>query len=261
MADVISTENRGSESGNAESLAELFTDRKGTGDSLKPEQGTKEEVKGDTELKLAPWADQLPDDIKANPEAAKRFSKFQKLGDMAKAYLEIEGKQSNGIVPPEPNAKPEEIAQFWEKIGKPKEVGQYSIAKNKEAADFVKLAYEANLTDGQAQVFYENAQKQLQKNMQLTLEARQKEMQETEQKLRSEFGARYPEKYGYLQRGLKVAGSNIIAVLENAGVAGNIDIVRMLITMGELTSEAGGAKGSNAAKTKSILEGGSFSYK
>jgi hypothetical protein len=263
MADVL-TEPSAPDTGNAESLANIFSGGKGTTEgTVKPEQGDKTSAESDTGLKLAPWADQLPDEIKEDPQMAKRLAKFQKIGDMAKAYLEIEGKQSEGIVPPGSDAKPEEISQFWEKIGKPKESGQYSIAKDKNTAEFIKLAHEANLTDEQAKVLYKGSQRQLEHSRQLIIEARQKEMQETERKLRDEFGARYSEKYGYLQRGLKSAGSNIINTLERAGIAGNIDIIRMLITVGELTSESGGAKGTSTSlpKTKSILEGGSFTYK
>jgi hypothetical protein len=96
--------------------------------------------------------------------------------------------------------------------------------------------------------------------MQSMHEAQTAELAETERTLKAEFGTRYPEKIEFLKRGLAAAGQGVGAVLQRAGIAGNPDIVRAFIRYGELTAESGGARGSPAEKTKSLMEGGTFHY-
>jgi hypothetical protein len=71
--------------------------------------------------KLAPWAEQLPPELKGNAAAQATLAKFKKLGDLAGSYLELEKKLSSGTVGiPGKDATPEEVASFWQKAGKPK---------------------------------------------------------------------------------------------------------------------------------------------
>jgi hypothetical protein len=51
------------------------------------------------------------------------------------------------------------------------------------------------------------------------------------------------------------------AALQNAGIAGNPDIVRAFIRYGELTAESGGARGSGTTgPLKSVYEGAWWNY-
>jgi hypothetical protein len=210
-------------------------------------------------VRLAPWAEQLPEELKGNPEIAGRLAKFTKVGDMAKAYLDLEGKPV-GVTIPGAEASPEEAAAFWEKAGKPKNAEGYAFAKDPDAGPFAKMAHESNLTDAQARAVYTRLKALGEAQMQAAQQQQKQAFVETEAKLKEEYGSKYPEKIEYLKRGLQAAGPQVGDLLRNAGIAGHPDIVRTFILFGEMTSESGGARGGGAAQLKSIMEGGGFAY-
>jgi hypothetical protein len=196
----------------------------------------------------------LPPELKGNAGLAE----YQKVGDMAKALLDLKGKA--GINLPGESASPEELAAFWEKLGRPKEAGGYSFAKDAENADIARMAHAANLTESQAAALFERMKSFGTARMREMRQAQDTELRETERALKAEFGSRYPEKAEFLKRGLAAAGKNVGAALQNAGIAGNPDIVRAFIRYGELTAESGGARGGSADRQKSLMEGGTFNY-
>jgi hypothetical protein len=207
-----------------------------------------------TEAKAPVWHEQLPPELKGNAGLAE----YQKVGDMAKALLDLKGKA--GVNLPGENASPEELAAFWEKLGRPKEAGAYSFARDKDNAEIARMAYAANLTEGQAAALFQQLKTFGTARIQEMRQAQTAELADTEQKLKAEFGSRYPEKVEFLKRGLAAAGPQVGAALQNAGIAGNPDIVRAFIRYGELTAESGGARGGSADRQKSLMEGGTFNY-
>jgi hypothetical protein len=249
--------------GNADSLSTIMAGVSGTTPPAEPIKGeaTGKDSATGTETKRAAWTDQLPDEIKANPETAKRLAKFAKMGDMAKAYLELEGKAISGIVPPGKDATSEDQERFWEQLGVPKEPGQYTLAKEKEAEQFVKIAHGAHLTNEQAHTLYDQFKKMGEGYMQSMQENQNRELQSTEQALHAEYGTKYPEKMQYLTRGLRNAGPNVGKILQRAGISGNLDIVKTFIAFGQMTSESSAAKGSTSKTLKSLMEGATFHYK
>jgi hypothetical protein len=208
------------------------------------------------EAKAPVWHEQLPPELKGNPGLAE----YPKVGDLAKALLDLKGKA--GVNLPGDKATPEERAAFWEKLGRPKEPDGYSFAKDKENAEIARMAHTANLTESQAAALFEQMKAFGTSRMQAMQQAQASELLDTEQKLRTEYGTRYPEKMEFLRRGLAAAGNGVAAVLQKAGIAGNPDIVRAFIRYGEMTAESGGARGGTTAQPlKSVNEGGWYSYK
>ena len=66
----------------------------------------------------ATWRDTLPDDLKASPVLAK----YQDQNAAIKALVdaqELIGKKAAGIVKPGPDAKPEDIAEYYKALGRP----------------------------------------------------------------------------------------------------------------------------------------------
>jgi hypothetical protein len=207
------------------------------------------------EAKTPAWHEQLPPELKGNAGLAE----YQKVGDLAKALLDLKGKA--GVNLPGENAGPEELAAFWEKMGRPKAPEDYSFAKDAENAGIAKMAHAANLTESQAAALLEQMKSFGTARMRAALDAQTAELAETERTLKAEFGSRYAEKVEFLKRGLAAAGRNVGAALQNAGIAGNPDIVRAFIRYGEMTAESGGARGGGTTgPLKSIYEGGGFDY-
>jgi len=263
-----SADNGSQQAGNAELLSNAFgAGAEGAKPETKPEEGKKdaggsngnETVKN----KLAAWADQLPPELKDNPETAGRLAKFGKIGDMAKAYLDLEGKAA-GVVIPGKDAKPEAVAEFWEKAGRPKAANGYSFANDAESngAAFAQAAFAANLTEAQAAAMLKNLNDIGAVNQKAFQEKIQIKQRETAIALEKEYGSKYKENMEYLTRGLNAAGPNVAKLLTGAGLSGEIEIVKAFITYGKMTAESGATRGGEAgAAIKSIMDGGSFDYK
>jgi hypothetical protein len=243
----------GQPAGSPESLSSIMA---GASDTKPAEAGNGGDAGGKPgEAKVPAWHDQLPPELKGNAGLAE----YQKVGDVARALLDLKGKA--GVNIPGADAGPEEFAAFWEKMGRPKEPGGYSFAKDAENAEIARMAHAANLTESQAAALFAQMKSFGTARMETMRQAQTAELVETERTLKAEFGTRYGEKVEFLKRGLAAAGRNLGAVLQNAGIAGNPEIVRAFIRYGELTAESGGARGGPAEKAKSLMEGGTFTYK
>ena len=193
-------------------------------------------------VKLAPWAEQLPPELKGEA----KFAKFTKVGDLAKAYLELEGKQRPS--------------------GKPESPQGYGFAKEEGAGFFAKIAHEADLSEEQAAKVYRELMDFGKAQTEAQAKAREegivKRAKETEELLKKEYGSRFAEKIELLTRGLAAAGEGVKEALVSAGLQGNADIARAFIAFGEMTAESGSARGSGTPReVQSILNGGSFDFK
>jgi len=232
-------------------------DKPGSGDASSGGQQTGSEVK------LAAWCEQLPPEMRNNPDFAAKLAKFQKVGDMAKSYLELESRTANGGIPGK-EASTEEVASFWEKAGKPKTADGYAFAKDKdnEGAVFADAAFKANLTAAQADALFKNLNEAGAARLAAAQQAQLQQLTETDTALKAEYGSKYQEKMELLTRGLAAAGPNVGSLIRQAGLAGNPEIVKTFIAFGEMTAESGAARGKGAGESlKSVMDGGSFDFK
>ena len=215
----------------------------------KPNKGDKAAGGTDTgsgDAKLAAWTEQLPPEIRGNPDTAAKLAKYQKVGDMAKAFLDLQA-QVDG-----------------EKAGRPKTADEYSFAKNKEneGAAFADAAFKANLTAAQADAMFKSLNEFGAARLAAAQNAQTVQVKETAAALAAEYGSKYEQKMELLTRGLIAAGPNVGRLLSQAGLAGNPEIVKAFISFGEMTAESGAARGGGAGEPiKSVMEGGSFEFK
>ena len=225
------------------------------------ETGNKEAAggKGESEAKHPAWMAQL-----GNIEAdkAEKLSKFEKIGDLAKNYLELEGKLGNSLVKPGEGASAEEVEAFYRQLGKPESADKYSIeGENTEL--FRKLAYENNLTDEQAKALYQSLHEVGTNALEQQKAAFVKQAADTQKALQAEYGKDYPTKIEMLKRGVATYGGKEVAdALQQAGLLANQHIVKMFILLGEQSQEAG-SPGNGKAKAegyKSIQQGGFLSF-
>jgi len=263
-----SADNGSQQAGNAELLSNAFgAGAEGAKPETKPDEGKKDAGGGTgnepSKNKLAPWAEQLPPEMRDNPETAGKLAKFGKIGEMAKAYLELEGKAA-GVVIPGKDAKPEDVAQFWEKAGKPKTANDYSFAKDAESngATFAQAAFAANLTEAQGAAMLKSLQDIGAANQKAYLEKLQVKQKEAAIALEKEYGSKYKENMEFLTRGLNAAGPNVAKLLAGAGLSGDQEIIKAFIAYGKMTAESGASRGGEAgAAIKSIMDGGSPEFK
>ena len=243
------------ESANAGAAGAKPEAKPGTGEAAAGGTGTG----GGAEVKLAPWTEQLPPELKGDPARAAKLAPFQKVGDLVNAFLELEGKA--GAVIPGADAAPEVAAAFWERAGKPKTADGYSFAgdKAREGDVFAQAAFAANLTAAQAEAMFKGLSGIGALRAEAVKGAQERQLRETAAALSKEYGSRYQEKMELLTRGLAAAGPNVSAVLRQAGLYGNPEIVKAFIAFGQMTAESGAARGGSAGQALvSALEGGAF---
>lgn len=225
--------------------------------------GDKEEGSKENGQELPAWTEQLPAELKT-ADFLKTFSKFKKVGDLAKSYSELEKKTGNSIAIPGENASEEEKAAFYEKLGRLKSADEYKVPD--EALNFYKkLAYENNLSQGQLdsiiKAVADNGMKMIADNA----ESQKKQAMATDAALHAEYGDTYSEKMELLQRGIRDYGGNELgAKLQATGLLYDHQIIKMFIALGEQNAEAGSvSKGSGGGKNeyKSIADGGGFTFK
>jgi hypothetical protein len=216
---------------------------------------------GGAPVKLAAWAEQLPPELRENPEAAKSLAKYAKVGDLAKALLEAEAKLAGGGAPGG-DAKPEERAAYWEKLGKPKTAEGYAFAKEPNGAPFARAALEANLTSSQAEALYAGLNELGRRQAEAAREARDRQVAEADAAMKKEYGGRYAEKMRFFISGCDAAGPEVRKLLYQSGLGAHPDIIKAFTAYGQMNAESSSPRGGGAAQPlKSVNEGGWWSYK
>ena len=246
----------------------------GMSDSAKPEtkpdgntgdagQGKSDNDTGKgSEVQHPAWMSQINDELKSNAEKAGKLSKFEKLSDLASAYLEAEGKLGSSIVKPGENASEEERRAFYKALGVPDAADKYSI-EGDEAKLFREMAFKNNLTDEQAKAFYASLKEVGNNALETQKQAFEQQAHDTQAALQKEYGKDYQTKIEMLKRGVATyGGEKMAAKLQQAGLLGDYDVVKMFILLGEQSQEAGspGNTKGKAEGYKSIADGGTLSF-
>lgn len=215
-----------------------------------------------SETQYPAWMNQINSELIKDAEKAGKLSKFEKLSDLANAYLEAEGKLGSSIVKPGENASEEERKAFYKALGVPDAADKYSI-EGEDAKMFREMAYKNNLTDEQAKAFYKSLQEVGNNALAAQKAAFAQQAQDTQAALQKEYGKDYQTKIEMLKRGVATyGGEKMGAKLQQAGLLGDYDVVKMFILLGEQSAEAGspGNTKGKAQGYKSIAEGGTLDF-
>lgn len=214
--------------------------------------------------KLPAWMSQLPDDLKKNDETVKALSKFQKIGDVANSYVELSKKLGNTLSVPGEDATDEEKASFYEKLGVPKSADDYTFSKDMGASAkaYNEMAFNAHLSNDQAASIFQSTESFGKAYLENVREAQGRQLKETENALKKEYGSNFPVKMEMCKRGLLAAGGNVAKTLRDSGLSGNPDLVKHFIMFGEMVNESGSInKGSFSQESQSLRDGGTFDIK
>jgi hypothetical protein len=267
-ATVGTGDDGGRQAGNPASLMDAYAGAEGAKPEAKP--GTGENAAGDGKagsgeagepVKLAAWAEQLPPELRGDPEASRSLAKYAKVGDLAKALLEAEAKLAGGGAPGA-DAAPGEIAAYWEKLGKPKAAEGYAFAQEPNGAAFARAAHEANLTAAQAEALYAGLNALGKRQAEAAQDAARRQVEAADAELKKEYGARYAEKINLFTAGCTAAGPEVKRLLLQSGLGGNLDIIKAFIAYGQMHAESQSPRGGGAAQPlKSVQEGGWWNYK
>lgn len=233
---------------------------------VKPGNGEKTEGNETvTESKVYPtWTSQLPESLRSDEKIMAQLSKFEKIGDLANSYSELEKKLGKSVVTPGKDASEEEINSFYQKLGMPTSADGYSI-EGENTDDYKKIAFDAKLTKSQAETLFKSLTEYGQKQYELQKESRERQLRETDEMLHKEYGNRYSEKINLLKRGVEMYGGKELGeLLQNAGIFYNPQIVKLFIQLGEESAESGMSNkgiGGKSDRYTPTSEGGSFTFK
>jgi hypothetical protein len=128
---------------------------------------------------------------------------------------------------------------------------------------FREMAFNNNLTDEQAKALYKSLQEVGNNAIAAQKAAFAQQAQDTQAALQKEYGKDYQIKIEMLKRGIATyGGEKMGAKLQQAGLLGDYDVVKLFILLGEQSAEAG-SPGNTKGKTqgyKSIQEGGTLDF-
>lgn len=124
--------------------------------SSPPTPGSSEEIPEDWKN----WVHHIPEELKSD----ETLNRFKTTADIAKAYLDVRKKIGNSLAIPNNDSTKEEIADFYDKLGRPSEADAYKlpdmempedIAVTKETTQWFKdTAYKLGLSQLQTENLY-----------------------------------------------------------------------------------------------------------
>ena len=188
---------------------------------------------------LPTWATQVSKEWRENPEYAGKLAAFEKLDDLVKGYFEAQGKSDI----PGANAKPEELAAFWRKLGHPEKPEGYTVAKDPNALTFISAAHAARLTDEQAAALWKGVSETTIRQLAAVQEAQAAEMAATDALLQKTYGEKYEYALEMFKRGM--GNGELKTLILKSGLAGKPEVVKAFIALGESLQESGSPKSGN----------------
>jgi hypothetical protein len=193
------------------------------------------------------WVKDLPEPLKAS-KTLRKFSDDSWKADLAKSYVELEGKLGKSVVLPDADAKPEEWEKFFSHVGRPQKSDEYDSSGGKLSPDFETefkaSAFAAGLTKTQYQRALQAIIVSNEKSRSAYKAVIDAEASANDAKLRTEFGKDYDEK-------IKAAGvamgslfpDAVLEGLKSSGIVRNPDFMKAMANYGAEFGETKLVKG------------------
>jgi hypothetical protein len=188
------------------------------------------------------WMAQLPEDLKSS----KSLTRYPTIGDLGKAYVDLEGKLGSAVTLPGPQATDEERARYRKAIGVPDKPTDYKIERVKlpgglfEGMDdrFLALAHTMGMTPDQAKLFHAFYNKEIVTTLKDKLTLVKSTIQETETAMRTKHGATYETVATNWDRGLRAYFSeHAIQLFARSGLGNDQDILEGFAKIGATVVE------------------------
>jgi len=187
------------------------------------------------------WTAQLPDDLKSNES----LTRFSKLGDLGKAYLELAGERDNLVKIPGEGATEEEWAAYRKQAGVPDSPEDYALqdipglsqvqAVDKDAAlKFGQMFQKAGLTKQQAQAVFSSLVDGVAEQQRAAEESRQQRVQKATSELQGEWREKYNAKLAGAKAVIKdLGGDDFAGFLDETGLSNDPRMIRFVAKVAE----------------------------
>lgn len=196
----------------------------------------------------AGWRDALPETIRGE----KTLAKFKDAGALAQSYIELE-KMPRGVAVPKDDAKPEEWAAYYDKIGRPSDPSAYAVnvkvpegmpwSKEAEKNILVKL-HDAGLTTRQAEKVINGYIEIAAKGNLLIEQGKNQTRQEAEDTMKAEWGGLTDTNTALVQRSVAEFGGDEFRIyLDDTGLGNDPRFMRFVHAMAQPMLEDGLIRG------------------
>ena len=212
-----------------------------------PDKPASQDETKDAKPQRPAWMAQLPKDLQEDDT----LTRFKTIGEIGKAYRELEGKIGNSIPIPGKDATAEELEAYFTKIGRPDKPESYNLSKlelpegleydDNLAETFRKKAHSLGLTQAQADKLYgwqieTTVQAYKDRHADMRLDAA-----DSMKKLREVYGSKTNEEIALTTRFLKQAADKIdpalVKDIEKSGLGNSVALMRLLNTFAHATGE------------------------
>lgn len=210
-----------------------------------PEQGT-----GDKSTVALPgFASALPKDSRADQKIASFVSKFKSWDEVTKAAIELESKLGGMVSVPKDDASPEEIAEFYSKLGVPKTPDEYKLGEDtrvkadpEQVKTFREFAHKIGLTQKQVEALWKESNEATAKLFATTDEARKQERTQAFQSmvtaLKAEWGKDFDRNDAIVKRGVEAFGTpGFLKTAKEKGYFSDPEFVKLFYRAGLAVQE------------------------
>ena len=210
------------------------------------------------------WRDQLPSDLRTH----EAFTKYEKLGDLGKDFVDLQGKAANSIPKLSETATDAEREAFYTAIGRPKDPSGYEFQVPEEFKNETKLvdwfkaeSFKNGLPKAAAEqlaneffAFTANHNKSLAEQVQQSVADHKKQAEETLRgKWKGDFDKNLDAADQFLQR---TASPEIIKHLKDTNFADNAMVIEYLYSLSKSISEGQFVSGSGRTAEMEMTTGG-----
>lgn len=198
---------------------------------------------------LPGWTNATTKELRADPRFAAFASKFKSFDDAVKSAIELESKIGSMASIPGKESKPEEIAEFYQKLGVPEKPEGYDLKKHEglaysdeNLAEYREFAHKLHLTKEQAAAMFDMVNERAAKELQDFAAKKQRESEEAvagcESTLKQEWGASFDKNLATTRRGLAAyADKDLMNDAAATGMGNSPAFLRLFFRLGQLTQE------------------------
>jgi len=196
------------------------------------------------------WRAGLPKDYQ-NHEA---FTRYGKVGDLAKDYLELRDRSQRAIVIPTQDSKPEEWADYYKRIGRPESADGYEIGPQDHQGlkTLRQAAHDAGMSVEQFKKFIGRLGTDVQGMTKAQKEAHQKRLADLDKGLKTEWGDKYETQRELAVRAYKsLVDEDAAKEFEGLGLLNHPAFIKAMAKAGGALGEGRFVKGGAATASSS----------
>jgi len=189
------------------------------------------------------WMDSIPEDLRNDPSLAD----IKDISSLAKGYVHAQHMiGADKVVLPGKDAPQEELDVFYNKLGRPEEVGGYRVPTENMpdtpvdgdlANTFFQEAHRIGLSKSQAAALIRFNSEQQAEQVQSAEANFNSTMEQTEQVLRGEYGNAYDQNLQMAQKAAHdFGGDELIAALNKSGLGNDPSVIRAFHNVAKVIS-------------------------